>query len=117
MSFSVFRAPLRSATLRRGIAQTPTNCNKALFRNTLSRKYSTPPPPTPQAKSGTGLYVGVGLAIAGLGLGYYYYDTASGKVAGTAVKSGIQTAKVKANFVPSKEDYIKVSKLNNILFF
>jgi len=111
MSFSVFRAPLRNATaapLRRvATAQTP-NCNKVLFRNTFSRKYSTPPPPP--AKSGSGLYVGIGAAAAGLGLAYYYYYTVSGKEADTAVKSGIQSAKVKANFVPSKEDYIKVDQ-------
>jgi cytochrome c peroxidase len=107
MSLSIFRAPLRNAAapLRRAaIAQAP-NCNRALFRNAFNRKYSTPPPP--QTKSSTGLYVGVAAVVA-LGVAYYYYDTVSGKEAGTAVKSGIQAAKVKVNFVPSKEDYIKV---------
>ena len=115
MSFSVFRASLRNASvapLRRSAAQAP-NCNKLLFRNTFSRKYSTPPP-SPQPKSGNGLYIGIGVAVAGFGLAYYYYDTVSGKEAGTAVKSGIQAAKVKVNFVPTKEDYIKV---NQTLFF
>jgi cytochrome c peroxidase len=114
MSFSVFRASLRSATvtpLRRTAAQAP-NCNKILLRNTFSRKYSTPPPsssPSPQPKSSAGLYVGVGAAVIGLGLAYYYVDTVSGKETGTAVKSGIQAAKVKVNFVPSKQDYINVN--------
>lgn len=116
MSFSVFRtASIRNATvapLRRAAAQAP-NCNKILFRNTFSRRYSTPPP-SPQAKSNTGLYIGIGAAVAGLGLAYYYLDTVSGKEAGTAVKSGVQAAKVKVNFVPSKEDYIKVDQA---LFF
>ena len=117
MSFSVFRAPLRNATvapLRRTAAQAP-NCNKIVFRNTFNRKYSTPPP-SPKAKSGTGLYLGVGAAAVGFGLAYYYYDTVIGKEAGTAVKSGVQAAKVKVNFVPTKEDYIKV-KSNPTLSF
>lgn len=115
MSLSVFRASLRNATaapLRRTAAQAP-NCNKFLFRNTFNRKYSTPPP-SPQPKSGNGLYIGVGAAVVGFGLAYYYYETVSGKEAGTAVKSGVQAAKVKVNFVPTKEDYIQV---NQTLFF
>jgi hypothetical protein len=116
MSLNIFRTTLRNAAaapLRRtAIAQAP-NYNRALFRNTFNRKYSTPPPP--QAKSGAGLYVGVGAVVA-LGLAYYFYDTVSGKEAGTAVKSGIQAAKVKVNFVPSKEDYIKVNQRATFFF-
>ena len=118
MSFSVFRAAsIRNATvapLRRAAAQAP-NCNKILFRNTFSRRYSTPPP-SPQAKSNTKLYISIGAAVAGLGLAYYYLDTVSGKEAGTAVKSGVQAAKVKVNFVPSKEDYIKVDQALSFLY-
>ena len=117
MSFSIFRASLRSANvapLRRTAAQAP-NCNKILFRNTFNRKYSTPPP-SPKAKSSTGLYIGIGAVVVGSGLAYYYYDTVSGKEAGTAVKSGIQAAKVKVNFVPTKEDYIKVNQKLLFLF-
>jgi hypothetical protein len=109
MSFSVLRAPLRTATAtpfrRAATAQAP-NFNRVLLRTTFNRKYSTPPPPPPQAKSGTGLYVGVGAAVV-LGLTYYYYDTVSSKEAGTAVKSGVQAAKA---FVPSTADYIKVDQ-------
>jgi len=104
MSFSALRTPLRSAAanpLRRA-AQLP----KGQFRSNFNRKFSTPPPPPP-AKSSTGLYLGVG-ALAAAGLGYYFYATESGKEAATAGKSGLQAAKVKANFVPTKEDYIKV---------
>lgn len=110
MSFNIFRAPLRNATAapfrRAATAQAP-NSNKVVFRNTFSRKYSTPPPPPPpHTKSGSGLYIGVG-AVAAVGLAYYYY-TVSSQEASTAVKSGIQAVKVKVKFVPSKEDYIKV---------
>ena len=109
MSFTAFRASLRTtAPLRRTAAQAP-NCNRLLFRNTFSRKYSTPPP-APEPKSGTGLYLSLGALAVGAGLAYYYFDTIVGKEAGTTVKSGIQAAKVKAKFVPAKEDYIKVSQ-------
>ncbi|KAF8971247.1 heme peroxidase [Flammula alnicola] len=104
MSFSAFRYPLRNA-LRRSAQPF-----KAQYRSAFSRKFSTPPPPPPagEAKSSsTGLYLGLGAAAAG-GLAYYYYYTVSGKEAGTALASGFQAAKVKANFVPTKEDYIKV---------
>jgi cytochrome c peroxidase len=114
MSFSVFRTPLRNATvapLRRTATKAP-NCNKILFRNTFSRKYSTPPPsPPPPKSSGPALYIGIGAAAIGVGLAFYFSDTIIGKEAGTAVKSGIQAAKVKTNFVPTKEDYIKVNQM------
>ncbi|KAF8149457.1 cytochrome c peroxidase [Crassisporium funariophilum] len=104
MSFSAFRNAT-AAPLRRAAARAST---KPQFRNTFNRKFSTPPPPGPEAKSSsTGLYLGLGAAAAG-GLAYYFYATTSGKEAGTAIKSGVQVAKVKANFVPTKEDYIKV---------
>lgn len=109
MLFSVFHTTLRNATaapLRRAATAHAPNCNKVLFRSTFTRKYSTQPPP--KAKSGGGLYIGIGAAAAGLA--YYYYYTVSGQEAGTAVKSGVQAAKVKANFVPSKQDYIKVGQ-------
>lgn len=110
MSFSVFRAPLRTASatpFRRAATTQAPNFNRVLLRTTFNRKYSTPPPPPPpRAKSGTGLYLGVGAAVV-LGLTYYYYDTVSSKEAGTAVKSGVQAAKV---FVPSTADYIKVDR-------
>ncbi|PPQ90636.1 hypothetical protein CVT25_006619 [Psilocybe cyanescens] len=107
MSFSVFRASLRSpaANPLRRVSQLP----KAQFRAKFARNFSSPPPPpAPEAKSSSsGLYLGLGAAAAG-GLAYYFYATNSGKEAGTTVKSGVQAAKVQANFVPTKEDYIKV---------
>ena len=80
--------------------------------HTFSRKYSTPPPSpeSPQPKSGAGRYIGVGAVVIGFGLGYYYFDSFFGKETHTAVKSGIQAAKVKVNFTPSKQDYINVNQ-------
>ena len=119
MSFSVFRAPLRNAAvapLRRTAIQAP-NCNRILFRNTFSRKYSTPPPsPPPPKSSSSARYIGLGAAVIGVGLAFYFSEAIIGKEAGTAVKSGIQAAKVKANFVPTKEDYIRVNQMLFCLF-
>ncbi|KDR67543.1 hypothetical protein GALMADRAFT_1356136 [Galerina marginata CBS 339.88] len=106
MSFSVFRAPLcrAGASPLRRVAQLP----KATFRSNFNRKFSTPPPPPPaseaKSSSNTGLFVGIGVAVAGA-VAYYFYNTSE---ANNSIKSGLQVAKVKANFVPSKEDYIKV---------
>ncbi len=103
MSFNVFRASFRSVAanpLRRAV-------NRTTFRANFNRKYSTPPPSEAPKSSSTGLYIGLG-AAASAGLAYYFYATISGKEAATTVSSGIQAAKVKAHFVPSKEDYIKV---------
>ncbi|PPQ65554.1 hypothetical protein CVT24_010817 [Panaeolus cyanescens] len=104
MSFTAaaFRAPLRGSARR--AAQIP----KSQFRTNWNRKFSTPPPaPEAKAASSTGLYLGLGAAAVG-GLGYYFFNTSSGKETGSALKSELQAAKVKANFVPTKEDYIKV---------
>lgn len=101
MSVSVIRNPLRTA-LRR------TAARPVQFRQSFNRNFSTPPP-TPAAKSNTALYLGLGAVAVG-GLGYFFLsDSSAAKEAGTSVKSGVQVAKVKANFVPTKEDYIKVS--------
>lgn len=80
---------------------------QAQFRSTF-RKYSTTPPHSD--KSSTGLLIGIG-AIAGVGgAAYYLYGNQN------AVKSGVQVAKVKAHFVPTKEDYQQVyNKVANLL--
>ena len=96
MSFSAFRNPLRAAARR---AAQP----RFQLRSNFNRKFSTPPPAA-EAKSNTALWVGLGAAAVG-GAGYYIYTSND---ASNAVKSGVQVAKVKANFVPTKEDYIKV---------
>jgi cytochrome c peroxidase len=53
-------------------------------------------------------------AVAVVGAAYYFYATSSGKEAATGAKSGIQAAKVKVNYVPTKDDYIKVTKFLNL---
>lgn len=111
MSFNVFRASFRSVAanpLRRAV-----HVNRTAFRTNFNRKYSTPPPSEAPKSSSTGLYIGLG-AAASAGLAYYFYATTSGKEAATTVSSGIQVAKVKAHFVPSKEDYIKVEHFHFI---
>lgn len=101
MSFSAFRNPLRASVRR---AAQPSRLQ---LRSSFNRKFSTPPPPPPAAEaksSNTTLYLGLGGVVIGA-VGYYIY---SSNDASNAVKSGVQSAKVKVNFVPTKEDYIKV---------
>ncbi|KAG6919361.1 heme peroxidase [Tephrocybe rancida] len=98
MSFAALRAPIRRAAFS-GIRTT----SRASFRGSF-RHNSTAAPKSAPKKSNVGLYVGLA-AFAAAG-GYYFYNESQG--ATTAVKSGIQAAKVKANFVPTKEDYQKV---------
>ena len=108
MSFNIFRASFRTVApkpLRRAAVN-----SRAVFRSNFNRSYSTPPPSQGAKSSSTGLYIGFG-AVAAVGAVYYFYATTSGKEAVTAAKSGIQAAKVKANFVPTKDDYIKVTNL------
>jgi len=101
--------------LRRTAAKAP-NCNKILLRNTFSRKYSTPPPPPqPTGKWTLGLYIRVFAAVAGLGITFYYLEIKD-KEPYAFLKSGVQAPKVKVNFVPSKQDYIKVyNKIAHII--
>ena len=109
MSFNVFRASCRtvaSKPLRRAAVQVNT---RPVFRSNFNRTYSTPPSEGDKSSS-KGLYIGLG-AVAAIGAAYYFYATTSGREAATAAKSGLQAAKVKANFVPTKDDYIKVTIL------
>jgi len=103
MSFTLLRVPLRKP-FSLPVPRVQLTSTRAAFR-----KFSTPPPSPPPApkKSNTGLYLGLGAAIAVGGFAYYYFE-GSGKEAGTAIKAGVQVAKVKANFVPSQADYQKV---------
>lgn len=117
MSLALARAPLRKAAFS-GARSIP----RAQLRSTF-RKYTTPPPP-PAPKSNKNLLYGLG-AVAGVGALAFYFYSNSRSEAETSIKSAVQAAKVKANFVPTKNDYQKVqpglcgSKLarNLTLFF
>lgn len=109
MSLATLRTSLRKAAAP---AHAVARSRAAFRRAPAFRKYSTeaPPPPPPAPKgSNTTLYAGLGAAALG-GVAFWIYASSSdsAKTAGTAVKSGVQSAKVAANFVPTKADYIKV---------
>lgn len=105
MSFAALRASLRKARVPVPTAAART---RLTFRANAFRKYSTETSP-PAPKSNTVLYAGIGAAALG-GVAWYIYasDSDSARVASTAVKSGAQAAKVAVNFVPTKDDYVKV---------
>ncbi|KAH6897525.1 cytochrome c peroxidase [Coprinopsis sp. MPI-PUGE-AT-0042] len=102
MSFNALRASLRTANpvVRRAVGKAAprTVAFRALPK---ARHYSTGP--EQGSKSNTGLFAGLG-ALGAAGVAYYFF---SGETE-NAVKSGIQQAKVAANFTPTKEDYQKV---------
>ncbi|KAH7925640.1 cytochrome c peroxidase [Leucogyrophana mollusca] len=101
MSFSAIRTPLRRGVLSASFRPTATRSS--------FRKFSTAAPPPAPKSSNTALFAGLGAAAIG-GIAYYVYvsqsDTA--REAGTAVRGAAQTAKVAANFTPTKADYQKV---------
>lgn len=104
--------PAIRASLRRSIPNTVRNVQRGAPRASFRRLYSTEPTPTPKGgSSNTAIFVGLGAILAG-GAAYYVFtsDDDAAKVAGTALKSGAQAAKVAANFVPSKADYQKVNE-------
>jgi cytochrome c peroxidase len=68
------------------------------------RKFSTPPPPPPAAKSNAGLYTGLGLVAVG-SVAFYVYTSESG-----TAENIFKSAKAKATFKPTKEDYQKVGR-------
>ncbi|KAI0339924.1 cytochrome c peroxidase [Trametopsis cervina] len=105
MSFSALRASARKAFVPAPAAAR----TRLAFRTNAIRRYSTE---TPAPKSNTALFAGIGAVAAVAGVSWYIFasDSDAAKTAGTAVKSGVQSAKVAANFTPSKEDYLKVYK-------
>lgn len=92
MSFALLRNPVRRAAVA-GIRATPRV--NAGFRASF-RHNSTAASPK---KSNTGLYLGVA-ALAVAGGGFYYFNATN--------EAGAAGAQVKANFVPTKDDYQKV---------
>ncbi|EJD03072.1 cytochrome C peroxidase [Fomitiporia mediterranea MF3/22] len=112
-------AALRTPARRTAFAAAPRAAMRTSMRVRPSlRKYATESAPNPEPKSGSNawLYGSVG-AAALVSVGYYVYATSDvGREAGTAAKSAGQAVKVKANFVPTKEDYQKVyNEIVNIL--
>ncbi|KAK1222048.1 heme peroxidase [Marasmius sp. AFHP31] len=103
MSLSFLRAPVKKAAFPRSLTRSSAlrnqfNRTSAIRRYSTENAGSTPPPKS----SNTALFAGLGVAALG-GAAYYLMSGSS-----DPVKTGVQAAKVKANFVPSKEDYQKV---------
>ncbi|OJT07412.1 Cytochrome c peroxidase, mitochondrial [Trametes pubescens] len=105
MSFAALRASARRA----GAAAPAARASRTALRNPAFRKFSTEVPPTPKKSSNAALLGALGAAAIG-GVGFWVYTSSSdsAREAGTAVKSGVQAAKVAANYVPTQEDYQKV---------
>jgi hypothetical protein len=103
MFTSAIRPSLRSSS-RLAVRSAFPNRAPA-FRSSGFRKYSTE---APKSSSNTFLWAGLGAAAVG-GVAWYVYSSGDAvKGAETALKSGVQSAKVAANFVPTKEEYQKV---------
>ena len=101
-------AALRMPARRAAFNSAPRFAARSSMRSSF-RKYSTESTPPPPPKSNTALYAALG-GVAVAGVGYFIYASSdSAKEAGTAAKSAGQAVKVAANFVPTKEDYQKVS--------
>lgn len=107
MSFAALRASARRA----GAAAPAARASRTVLRNPAFRKFSTEVPPTPKKSSNAALLGALGAAAVG-GVGFWIYTSSSdsAREAGTAVKSGVQAAKVAANYVPTQEDYQKVGR-------
>ncbi|KAI0081932.1 heme peroxidase [Panus rudis PR-1116 ss-1] len=110
MSFAAFRASLRKAALpvSNGV-RTSARTGGNPFRAPAWRRFNSSEAPQQPKKSNTALFAGLGAAAVG-GVAFWIYSSNSdaARTAGTAVKSGVQSAKVAANYTPTKEDYIKV---------
>ena len=111
MSFAAFRTSARKAWAPAPVAAR----TRVALRSNAFRRFATESAPPPQAPKSNNnlLYVGIGAAAIGGVTWYIFSDSDAAKVAGTAVKSGAQAAKVAANFTPSKEDYLKVGIRNH----
>ena len=100
MSFAALRASARRAT-----ASTARVSPRVAVRNAAVRRYATEgaPPPPPKSSSNAALFGALGAAVfAG---GAFYVFSSSDSAAEASSKSSINTA----NYVPTKEDYQKVS--------
>jgi cytochrome c peroxidase len=103
MFSSAIRSSLRSSS--RLTARSAAQNRVSAFRSSGFRKYSTE---APKSSSYTLLWASIGAAAVGGVAWYIYSSDDAAKGAETALKSGVQSVKVAANFVPTKEDYQKV---------
>jgi cytochrome c peroxidase len=105
--YTALRASARRAAAAPGLSA--ARGARSTFRTTGFRRYSTETPGSAPKSSNTALYAGAGAVLLG-GVAFWVYNSSSDAAnkAQTSVKSGVQAAKVAANFVPTKEDYIKV---------
>ena len=103
-------AALRASARRTALPKSTSTVARARLtpRGPVARRFnSTQSTPPPAKRSNIGLFAVLGLGAAGAG--YYFYSQSDAvKSAETAVKSGVQAAKVAANFVPTQADYVKV---------
>ena len=105
MFSSAIRSSLRSSSRLAARSTTPNRASA--FRSSGFRRYSTE---TPKSSSNALLWTGLGTAAVGGVAWYLYSSDDAAKGAETALKSGAQSAKVAANFVPTQKDYQKVRK-------
>ena len=105
-------AAVRAPTRRSAFATAPRAAMRSPMRTKPSvRKYSTEAPNPPPKSGGNAWLYGSVTGAALISVGYYLYSTSdTGKEAGSVLKSAGQAVKVKANFVPTKEDYQKVGE-------
>jgi cytochrome c peroxidase len=103
MFSSAIRSSLRSSS--RLTARSAAQNRVSAFRSSGFRKYSTE---APKSSSNTLLWASIGAAAVG-GVAWYIYSSDDAvKGCRDGLKSGVQSVKVAANFVPTKEDYQKV---------
>ena len=108
-------AALRASARRVGSAAPLARASRTALRNPAFRKYSTEAPQAPKKSSNAALFGALGVATVG-GIAFWVYtsNSDSAKEAGSAVRSGVQSAKAATNFTPTKEDYQKVSSLQHV---
>ncbi|CDO76660.1 hypothetical protein BN946_scf184695.g1 [Trametes cinnabarina] len=102
-------AALRASVRRVGAVAPAARASRTGLRNPAFRRFSTEAPQTPKKTSNTVLFGALGVAAVG-GVAFWVYasNSDSAREAGSAVRSGVQSAKAATNFTPSKEDYQKV---------
>lgn len=111
MFSTAVRSSLRSSSRLAARSAAPNRVSA--FKSPGFRKYSTE---APKSSSNTLLWAGLGAAAVGGAAWYIFSSEDAVKSAETTLKSGVQSAKAAANFVPSKDDYQKVRRLTGTSF-